>query len=796
MEPNIDKLSKTDRPGEQRMTPKELFSAILRKWRWILLSLSVCLGLAVLYLAWKPFSYTREAQVEIKQDGETGSSSALMMFADLGIGNATNNLYNEMAYFESPDLMAQVIERLGLQTSYNMKKGLRSTVLYGSNLPVTVTFETISPTIGGTFKMDIEENGDIWLRKFKVKDKRVDFDQTKPIHFGETVMTPLGKIKIEKTPFYGKDKEEDDDMGYNINVARSSVNGAIKTWLSKLSVNELRKEASVVMLTVRDGSIRRADDVINTMIQIYNEDWILSKNEVALASSDFIDDRLTSLSKELSDVDSDISDFKSENQIPDLIASASISLNEEQNARSAILTLNNNLQLARYLKDFIEKNNNPGKTLPANLGIQNQVLDAQIAAHNSMVQNRNAVVNASSEDNPLVKSADAQIEDSRSAILASLENQIKFISQEIATLNKEKMSFQKNLASNPEQARYLLSVERQQKVKESLYLYLLQKKEENQLNQAFTPYNTRVIARPHGDPEPSSPKAVSVLMMAFILGLAFPIGTIYVREVSNTKVRDKSDLKGLSIPFIGEIPKVNSKKYEDKDHMLVVGQGNRNVVNEAYRVVRTNLNFMLDAEEKCPVVMLTSFNPGSGKSFIAVNLAMSLAIRGKKVLVIDGDMRRNSSSEYIGNPEAGLAQCLIGKVDVDKAIVRGKLNENLDILPGGKTPPNPTELLENGRLSPMIEHLRQEYDVIFIDCPPIQMIADGRIFSTVCTNTIFVLRAGLFERGLLSELENVYRSKEYRNMCLLLNNTEGGGSYGSYGGYGNYGGKNYYAQKD
>ncbi|MDE6510496.1 MAG: polysaccharide biosynthesis tyrosine autokinase, partial [Muribaculaceae bacterium] len=450
-------------------------------------------------------------------------------------------------------------------------------------------------------------------------------------------------------------------------------------------------------------------------------------------------------------------------------------------------------------KEYIEKNSDTAKTLPSNLGMQNNVLDAQISTHNTIVHNRNSLANSSSDENPLVQSLDSQIEDSRNSILATLDNQIKILSSEMASLNKEKMSYQKSLASNPEQARYLLSVERQQKVKESLYLYLLQKKEENQLNQAFTPYNTRIVSRPHGDPEPSSPKKGSVLMMAFIMGLFIPIGAIYFREVTNTKVRDKNDLKGLSIPFLGEIPKVNPKKYADKDHMVVVGVGNRNIVNEAYRVVRTNLNFMLDAEEKCPVVMLTSFNPGSGKSFITVNLAMALAIRGKKVLVIDGDMRRNSSSNFIGNPENGLAQCLIGKVDADKVIVRGKLNENLDVLPGGKTPPNPTELLENGRLAPMIDKLRDQYDVIFIDCPPIQMIADGRIFSTVCTNTIFVLRAGLFERGLLSELENVYRSKEYRNMCLLLNDTQAGGSYGGYGGYGgygHYGGKNYYAQKD
>lgn len=791
MEPNIDKTPKPNFSVAQKLSPKELFALILKQWRWILLSLMVCMGLAVLYLAWAPFSYTRAAQVEIKEDGESGSTSALAMFSDLGIGNATNNLYNEMAYFESPDLMEQVVQRLGLMTNYVMKKGLRNTFLYGSTLPVTVTFETLPESLGGRFKIKIDEQEQIFLSKFRVKDKSVDFEQKRPIHFGESVMTPLGKIRIEKTPFFGKDKEEGDDMGYVIKVSRLSMNGAVKAWLRKLTVNELRKEASVLDLSVKDGSARRAEDVLNTIIQVYNENWILSKNEVALASSDFIDERLTSLSKELSDVDSDISVYKSDNQIPDLVASATISLQEEQSSRAAILSLRNDLQVVNYLKDFIEKNDNLGRSFPTNLGVRNQVLDAQITAHNNLVRSRNSLLESSSEDHPMVKSMDSQIEDSRNSIISSLDNQIKLLNQEIAAVNKEKLSFEKNLASNPEQARYLLSVERQQKVKESLYLYLLQKKEENQLNQAFTPYNTRIIAKPNGDPEPTSPNSGSILMMAFILGLAIPVGTIYVREVSNTKVRDKADLKGLSIPFLGEIPKVNVKKYDDKDHMLVVNPGNRNIVNEAFRVVRTNLNFMLDGELKCPVVMLTSFNPGSGKSFIAVNLAMSLAIRGKKVLVIDGDMRRNSSSEYVGNPDSGLAQVLLGKVPASQAIVRGRLQENIDFLPGGKTPPNPTELLENGRLAPMVEELRNHYDVIFIDCPPIQMIADGRILSTVCTNTIFVLRAGLFERGLLSELESVYRSKEYSNMCLLLNGSDGAGSYGHYGA-----GKSYYAQAD
>lgn len=635
--------------------------------------------------------------------------------------------------------------------------------------------------------MKIEENGDIFLTKFKVKDEKIDFEQKKPIHFGESVMTPLGKIKIEKTPFFGKDKEEEDDKTYKINVGRQSMKGAIKSWKGKISVDEFRKEASIVDITVRDGSARRAEDVLNTMIQVYNEDWIKSKNEVTRASSQFIDERLVSLSGELEDADSEITNYKTSNRVPDITTSAAIDMQADKEAQKAVLELSNELQMAKHLKDYIDNPKNQDRVLPVNSGVQNQTIDGLISNYNSMVLYRNALIANSSEESPVVQTIESQLADARKAIATSVDAQIAQISTELKTMTREKTLLEESINDNPNHTKAIHGMYRQRNVKESLYLYLLQKKEENQLNQAFTPYNTRVIARPFGESEPTSPNPGSVLALAFILGLGFPIGIIYVREVSNTKVRDKNDIKALSMPYLGEIPKVNARKHSDKDHLVVVEQGNRNVANEAFRVVRTNLNFMLREDAGCPVVMVTSFNPGSGKSFVTVNLALSLALRGKKVLVIDGDMRRNSSSAYVGNPDSGLAQCLLGKVSVQDAIVRGQLQENLDFLPGGKTPPNPTELLENGKLKPMIEELRKEYDIIFIDNAPIQMIADGRIFATVCTNTIFVVRAGLFERSMLVDLEQLYQSREYSNMALLLNDTSGGGSYGSYG-------KSYYAK--
>ena len=282
--------------------------------------------------------------------------------------------------------------------------------------------------------------------------------------------------------------------------------------------------------------------------------------------------------------------------------------------------------------------------------------------------------------------------------------------------------------------------------------------------------------------------------MAFVIGLIIPFGITYLRETMNTKVRGRSDVDNLTLPFLGEIPSQKVKKGDSGDSRIVVKTGRRDVINEAFRVLRTNLSFMSAKDAGCKVIMVTSFNPGSGKTFIAMNLGVSFAINGKRVLVIDSDMRRASSSAFISSPTQGMSNYLVGEVEnVNDVIINDSIVKGLSVLPVGTLPPNPTELLESRRFAEMISALRSDFDYIFIDCPPVEMMADAQIIETVVDRTIFVIRAGLLERSMLPELERLYEEKKYRNMGLVLNATIAEGSrygykygYGYGYGYGNY----------
>ena len=354
------------------------------------------------------------------------------------------------------------------------------------------------------------------------------------------------------------------------------------------------------------------------------------------------------------------------------------------------------------------------------------------------------------------------------------------------------------LSSNPKQAKYLLSVERQQKVKEALYLFLLQKREENELSQAFTAYNTRVVTSPTGEMKPTSPDRKRILLAAILVALLVPVIIIYIRENMNTKVRGRKDIEKLTIPFVGEIPLYarpkskwpwkrwfKKKKDDAEEYKIVVKPKSRNVINEAFRVVRTNMEFMSGANHANKVIMITSVNPGSGKTFLCMNIATSFAIKEKKVICVDLDMRRASLSDYVGQPKTGISDYLNGKVtdwrDV-KVAVEGY--EHLEIIPVGTVPPNPAELLFSPRLQQMLDDLRKEYDLIFIDCPPVEIVADASVIAKFADMTVFVIRAGLMEREMLPVVEGYYNDKKFQNMSMLLNGTTAAGSRYGYHRYG------------
>ena len=774
----------------------------LAKWYWFVISLAVCLGLATAYLLRTPPIYTRSAAILIKDDSKGKSASGDMeSFADFGMFTTSTNVNNEMGTLSSPDLMREVVSRLHLEMNYLVEGRYHKNTIYGDQLPVAVTFADLPDNQSVSFQLHLNNKGSYTLTDLTRNGEPVEGEVTGTL--GDTIQSPLGKMAVTATAHYQEGQPAD------IEVLRSSLKAAISAASARLTVSQDDEKSNIITLSFQDVNIQRAEEVLSTLISVYNENWVKDKNQIAVSTSMFINERLGVIEGELGNVDDDISSYKSQHLLPDVQAAANMYMTQANEANAAIKVLNNQVYMARYIRNYLTNESNRFELLPANSGIENASITGQISDYNTQLLERNNLVSKSSEKNPLVIEMDASLQAMRGALISSIDNELVALEAQIKSQRSYGGMATSQIASNPKQAKYLLSVERQQKVKETLYLFLLQKREENELSQAFTAYNTRVISQPDGSMLPTAPVRNNILLVAFTLGILIPVVIIVIRENTNTVVRGRKDLENLTVPIIGEIPMYVSykrkwfvrRKVKSGTGTIVVREGNRNVINEAFRVLRTNTDFMMAAQKSQNVFVVTSFNPGSGKSFLTMNMAMSFAIKMKRVLVIDGDLRHGSTSAYVDNPAKGISDYLSGMTDDWRQLIIQDSNyDNLHIFPIGKMPPNPTELLENGRMESLIEQVRGEYDYVFIDCPPIDIVADAQILEKMADRTFFVIRAGLLERSMLPELETIYQEKRFKNMALILNGTESTGSrYGNRYGYRygyHYGNASYYSDKD
>ena len=781
----VEKKTPVGKPVDDFIRIQDLWSMFVPKWYWFAISLFITLTIAVLYLLSTPPIYTRTAAILVKDNSKSSSStSAMNDFSDLGIFKSNTNINNELLTLKSPTLMTEVVNRLGLNETFTIRKGLKNVDLYKVS-PVTITFcDKIEVPLSFTIKFSSKE-------AFAISELEIsgeDIGETLSAQMGDSIQTSAGIMIVSPTQEF-----TDAFIGTSIRYVRGSVRAAVDTYSNALVAELGNEDATIINLSINDTSIRKAEDILNTLIEVYNENWIRDKNQIAVSTSQFISDRLGVIESELGHVDENISSYKSEHLLPDVQAASSLYMAQSAENNKELSTLNNQLSTAQYIRRELNTKQ-LDQTLPANSGIVSANIETQISEYNNLVLDRNRLIANSSEKNPLVKNMASSLQSMQRTIIQSVDNLIVSLNTQIRSLRRQEEATTNRLASNPNQAKYLLSVERQQKVKEELYLYLLQKREENELSQAFTAYNTRLITAPRGSMFPTAPRKMNILLVAFAVGLLVPAVGIFMKENMNTKVRGRKDLENLSIPFIGEIPQYSGtkKKWWEFKHRkrqdmktIVVNEGNRNIINEAFRVLRSNMDFMASKDNNQHVFVLTSFNPGSGKSFLAINIAISFAIKKKKILVIDGDFRHRTVSSYVDSPNKGLSDYLNNQIeDWKEIIVSYKGYTNLHILPIGTIPPNPTELLEDSKLSMLIEALRPEYDYIFIDCPPVDIVADAQIIEKWADRTIFVVRSGLLDRSMLSELENMYTGKRFKNLSMILNGTEStGGRYGYRYGY-------------
>ena len=798
---------------------QDLFYLCLARWRWFILSLVVTLGIATYYLLSTPNVYQRTASLMIKDDSKSQgiSSDVSSMFADMGLGSAKSNVNNELIAIQSPAVLLETGRRLKLDVDYAIDGGFHKVALYGEDLPVTVDFIGFTDEQSASLKLKLKGNGSYEMYGIVGVNKHGDpVESSDEItgKLGQVVHTPMGKVRVNPAPAYGlfvKDGEAP-----VLYVTKNNLYSMTDHIKGSLSASLSEEKATVIDLTYKDVITKRAEDVLNTIIAVYRKNWIDDKNQMTISTSHFITERLGVIERELGDVDKNISTFKSNNLLPDVEAAAQEYMKKSSEADKQILDLSSRLAIAQYIRNYLTGKVGKNQLLPSNTGIESPGIEQQIADYNKSQLERNNLVANSSEQNPLVADYDQSLSAMRKSIAASLDNFVVTLKTQLGALQANEAQTTSQIASNPNQAKYLQTVGRQQKVKEALYIFLLQKREENELSKAFTAYNTRIITPPTGDIKPVAPVRRNILLVALVLGLLIPVVVIFVRENMNTTVRGRKDLKNVTVPFLGEIPFSLSRKdrptlkqrlmfwKKPKEvRRIVVKAGKRDIVNEAFRVLRTNFEFMIGTHPEQNVVVFTSINPGSGKSHLAANMAMSLAIKKKKVLLIDGDLRHGSTSMVVGSPGEGLSDYLNGRVsDIHDIICKGEesgLVKYFDILPIGTIPPNPTELLFTPLLEQMIKQVRQEYDYVFIDCPPIEIVADTPIYEQYADRTIFVVRAGLMERSMLPDVEELYKEKKFKNMSLILNGTKTqGGKYGSHYGYGyGYGyGYNYHYGSD
>jgi len=803
------------------LTLKDLLALCISKWKWFVISLAVIMGFTVIYLLRQPNVYTRYTSLLIKEEGRGAKTFASELNNAVGMGMFSNrtNVDNELISIQSPDVVLEVVRRLGLDVNYTTDGTFHRNTLYGRSLPIKVQFKELSYNEGCQFTIKLKENDQLVLSDFKKKGESVGSDVTMKI--GQEVNTPVGKLKITASPYYKKLKDKVD----RIYISRAGLMSAIRSCKARMSANLSSKQATIIDISYQDVNIQRAEEFLNTLISVYNENWVKDKNQIAVSTSQFINERLVVIESELGNVDSDISSYKSANQIPDIAAASNMYMQTANEASVQISDLNNQLYMARYIREHVNNRNNKDQLLPANSGINSKVIEQQINEYNDKMLQRNSLVANSSEENPLAVDMDKNLADMRKNIVASIDNEVNTLNTQIRGMQGIRGASTARLSSNPKQAQHLLSVERQQKVKEALYLFLLQKREENELSQAFTAYNTRVITSPTGSMFPTSPRRKLILLGAFLLGLFIPIMMIYVQEQLNSKVRGRKDIEKLTAPFVGEIPQYGKKPKrqwfnfiknkldtakekptkeetpKEEPPKILVKPGSRNIINEAFRVVRTNMEFMAGSDATSKVIMLTSANPGSGKTFLTMNIATSFAIKEKKVVAIDLDMRRASLSEYVGKPQQGVSDFLNGSVEHwQDVMVPVEGYDHLSVIPVGTMPPNPAELLFSPRLQQLLDELRKEFDLIFLDCPPVEIVADASVIAKWADLTVFVIRAGLMEREMLPVIEGYYKDKKFNNMSILLNGTTAAGSrygyhrygyhygyaYGKNGGYGGY----------
>ena len=760
--------------NDQGLNIVDLFMYLASQWKWFLLSILICGGIAWYNYARAPLVYFRSATVIIKDPSNKASTSGLDRF-DNFINKV--NVANEILQFRSKKLMREVVQRVHADVSYQIKDGLRSNELYNES-PVLVSLPDALPEQSFSFTMTLKDAKTVTLSDFSGIEAKPSYE----VALNDTVAIIEGMNVVVTATNYLRDSW----LNTPIRVQKLPVESMVNYYKNALGIQQEEEEASILTLALKDSSPARAEDVLNTLITVYNEEAIKEKNQVAVNTANFINERLIIIERELGNVESNLESFKQRNQIVDIASSAGMYMTESQKYNADAMELETQLRLANFIKDYLTDPSKETDLIPSNTGISDMNIENQISLYNAAKLKRDHLIDDSSVNNPVVQELNNSLRAMKQSIIRAVDNMIVSLNVKRNDAQNREMRAQDRVTAIPTKERQMLSIERQQKIKEALYLFLLNKREENALSQAMADNNARVIDGAEGSNAPISPNRNRILLLGLLVGIALPGAVCLAILFMDTRVHGRKDIEGVtSVPYLGEIPLDKEAMKDHRKKVMAVKEQGDDIVSEAFRILRTNMAFLSKKDKPAQVITFTSFNIGAGKTFIARNLSMSLAYMKKRVVMVDLDIRKGTLSRHFGHYHVGVTNYLSDNtVKVDDIIQH---QEGFDLIPAGILAPNPAELLMDNRLDELMSELRTRYDYIIADNVPVGLIADATIANRIADLTIFVVRAGKLDRRQLPDIEKLYQEKKLKNMALVLNgaNPERHGYGYSYGyGYG------------
>ena len=754
----------------------DLLRLALKRWYYYVGTVILCLVVAFVYVHRTAPQYQKVATVLIKdKNSGTRTPSEAQIFKEVGFMDLGGNVENEILIFKSLHLAQMVVEQLNLEVSYQAETFWRPVDLYGKT-PVTVGFAD-DTDLACRFRLALLPNKKVELKELFYKGEKLDFQKTFALN--EMVQTPVGNIVVKPTSFYSGDC-----IGQELIVTKNTVTAVGNTLSARITATKASKESSMIQLSITDEVPQRAADILNALIDAYKKDIVNDKNTVARNTERFVVERLAILEKELGNVDSQIASYRSENQLVDASQSG-LYLQKADQFQNEAVQLQTEIELTRYLKEFLLQPKNDDSLIPLSTGVSEANLVSQINEYNKLRLQCNKLEGPSAGDNPVVQDLRQAMNSLRESILHAMDNHMEALQLRLNSTLKQEARSTGQAASIPNHQKTVLSAERQQKVKEQLYVYLLQKREENALAEYIAESNARVIDQAKGSNLPVAPKVQMIYLGALILGLGLPTAVLFFMLLLDNKVRNRKDIEGkLSLPFLGDIP---YKK--GNEGMLAVRVDGTDSVTESFRMLRTNLSFMKEDGHPVQVLMTTSMNEGAGKTFVGSNLAAMLAFAGKRVLLVDLDIRKASLTRLFGGKrQKGVTHYLIGQVEqADELIHPVNGCPGMDIIYSGAIPPNPAELLLSDKLDELIGAVKDRYDLVLLDGVPTGVVADAAIVARLTDLTLFVARAGVLDRRQLPDIEQIYQSGKLKKMAVVLNSVKeeqlGYGHYG-YAGYG------------